>query len=210
MLHPLLHVLDHPLMAHLLAQARDRATPSAVFRSLLYRMGGLLAYEAMRTFPQHPATITTPLEEMPVKRLHLPITIVPILRAGLGLAAGMLELLPEARMGHIGLFRNEETLEPVTYYENLPKDLSDGPVLLVDPMLATGGSASEGIRRLRKRGCKDVRFVCLVASPQGVAKLNEADPSVPITTAALDRQLNEKGYILPGLGDAGDRLYGTG
>lgn len=210
MLHPLLHVLDHPLMAHLLAQARDRATPSAVFRSLLYRMGGLLAYEAMRTFPQHRATITTPLEEMPVKRLHLPITIVPILRAGLGLAAGMLELLPEARMGHIGLFRNEETLEPVTYYENLPKDLSDGPVLLVDPMLATGGSASEGIRRLRKRGCKDVRFVCLVASPQGVAKLNEADPSVPITTAALDRQLNEKGYILPGLGDAGDRLYGTG
>jgi len=194
----------------MMAQARDRATPSSVFRGLLYRVAGLLAYEALRTAPHHAVRVQTPLEEMDGVQLQLPITIVPILRAGLGLAAGMLELLPEARMGHIGLFRNEETLEPVTYYENLPRDVEAGPVLLVDPMLATGGSASEGIRRLRKRGCKDIRFVCLVAAPEGVAKLHDVDPKVPITAAALDRQLNEKGYILPGLGDAGDRLYGTG
>ncbi len=194
----------------MLAQARDVATPSSSFRALLLRMGGLLAYEALRTAPHQKARIRTPLEEMEATRLNMPITIVPILRAGLGLAAGMLELLPEARMGHIGLFRNEETLEPVTYYENLPRDVEAGPVLLVDPMLATGGSACEGVRRLRKRGCADIRFVCLVAAPEGVAKLREADPRVPITAAALDRQLNEKGYILPGLGDAGDRLYGTG
>lgn len=210
MTQPHLHVLDHPLVGHMLAQAREVATPSSAFRGLLLRMGGLLAYEALRTAPHHKARIRTPLEEMEAVRLKMPITIVPILRAGLGLAAGMLELLPEARMGHIGLFRNEETLEPVTYYENLPRDVEAGPVLLVDPMLATGGSACEGIRRLRKRGCQDIRFVCLVAAPEGVAKLHDADPRVPITAAALDRQLNEKGYILPGLGDAGDRLYGTG
>ncbi len=208
--HPSLHVVDHPLIAHLLGQARDRATPPAAFRSLLQRIGALLAYETMRTLPHHRTRITTPMEEMETFALHLPITIVPILRAGLGLAAGMLDLLPEARMGHIGLFRDEETLAPVSYYENLPIDVNAGPVLLVDPMLATGGSAVEGVRRLRKRGCEDVRFVCLVAAPEGVEHMLTHAPQVPIVAGALDRQLNEKGYILPGLGDAGDRLYGTG
>lgn len=210
MTHPNLHIISHPLVAHMLAEARDVATAPAAFRSLLHRIGAMLAYEALRDAPQHDAAVITPLESMPVKRLTLPITIVPILRAGLGLAQGMFDLLPDARMGHIGLFRNEQTLLPVTYYENLPRDLADGPVLLVDPMLATGGSACEGLDRLRKRGCRDVRFICLVAAPEGVTKLTAADPDVPIFTAALDRQLNERGYILPGLGDAGDRLYGTG
>jgi len=194
----------------MLAEARAVDTPAASFRSLLHRIGAMLAYEALRDAPQHDGAVVTPLESMPVKRLTLPITIVPILRAGLGLAQGMFDLLPEARMGHIGLFRNEQTLMPVTYYENLPRSIAAGPVLLVDPMLATGGSACEALRRLRVHGCKDVRFICLVAAPEGVAKLHEYDAAVPIYTAALDRELNEHGYILPGLGDAGDRLYGTG
>lgn len=207
---PHLHIIDHPLVADMLAQARQRETPPAMFRSLLNRIGAILAYEAARIVPQVDATVLTPLELMHARRLKVPITIVPILRAGLGLAQGMFELMPESRMGHLGLFRNEETLEPVTYYENLPRDIAAGPVLLVDPMLATGGSACEGVRRLRARSCRDVRFLCLVAAPAGVEKLRSCDAEVPIFTAALDRELNDRGYILPGLGDAGDRLYGTG
>ena len=205
-----MRVLDHPVVAHLLAEARDRRTPPAAFRYLLRRIGALLAYEALQDAPQQPGSIDTPLERMSVDRLKLPITIVPILRAGLGLAEGMLELLPEAKMGHIGLYRDEATLEPVPYYENLPADITDGLVILVDPMLATGGSVAAAIDKLQARGCQDIRLTCLVAAPEGVRRLEAAAPTVPIITAALDRQLNDQGFILPGLGDAGDRLYGTG
>jgi uracil phosphoribosyltransferase len=208
--HPNLHVVAHPLVDHLLAQARDRQTPPAEFRRLLSRIGALLGYEAVRTAPRQRRQVVTPLETMEVDALKLPLTIVPILRAGLGLADGILELLPEARMGHIGLFRDEQTLKPTTYYENLPADIETGTVLLVDPMLATGGSSAAALNKLAARGCRDIRFVCLVAAPEGVSRLAQDAPQVPIFTAALDRQLNEVGYILPGLGDAGDRLYGTG
>jgi uracil phosphoribosyltransferase len=141
--------------------------------------------------------------------LQFPVTVVPILRAGLGLAEGVMHLLPKAAMGHVGMFRDEKALTPVSYYEKLPKQISQGPVLLVDPMLATGGSAVAAVDLLKERGCTDIRFLCLIAAPEGVEKLSEAHPDVPIYTAALDEKLNENGYIMPGLGDAGDRLYGT-
>lgn len=205
----MLHVVDHPVIADLLAEARDRRTRPAVFRELLRRTGALLLYEALRDAPQRDVQIETPLETMSVRRLKLPITLVPILRAGLGLAHGMMDVVPEARMGHIGLYRDEQTLEPVTYYENLPPEISEGLVILVDPMLATGGSLHAALDQLRARGCRNVRIVSLVAAPEGVQRIEAAAPDVPIYTAALDRQLNEKGFILPGLGDAGDRLYGT-
>ncbi|MEX2213680.1 MAG: uracil phosphoribosyltransferase [Phycisphaeraceae bacterium] len=207
---PKLFVCEHPLIQHLLAEARDQRTGPMVFRRLLRQVGAMLAYEALRDLPRITRRIQTPMEAMEVQTMRAPVTIVPILRAGLGLADGMLEVLPDARMGHIGLFRDESTLNPVTYYEKLPEDIAGGPTLLVDPMLATGGSACEALAKLWGRNCVDVRFVCLVASPEGVKRLHELDPNVPIYTAAVDRQLNEKGYILPGLGDAGDRLYGTG
>jgi len=205
----MLHVIEHPVVEHVLAAARDVRSTPARFRRLLKRLGGILAYEAMRDAPVVSSVIDTPMESMSVKRLAKPITVVPILRAGLGLADGVLELLPEARVGHIGLFRDEASLEPVSYYERLPKDIAQGVVLLVDPMLATGGSAVAALKKLRACGCADIRMVCMVAAPEGVERLAKEDSDLPIFTAALDRQLNEMGYIVPGLGDAGDRLYGT-
>jgi uracil phosphoribosyltransferase len=154
-------------------------------------------------------TVQTPLEETEVFRLATPVTIVPILRAGIGLADGVSSLMPEARVGHVGLYRNEESLEPVSYYCKLPDDIAKGPVFLVDPMLATGGSAIAAVKELQSQGCRDIRLVCLVAAPEGVAAMRAAAPDVPVFTAALDRQLNDIGYILPGLGDAGDRMFGT-
>lgn len=205
----MLQVIDHPIARHILASARDETTPPDQFRRLLKRVGGLLAYEALQSAPQTETSINTPLEAITVKQLTLPITIVPILRAGLGLADGIMELLPEAQVGHIGLYRDEDTLEAKSYYERLPSNIADGTVLLVDPMLATGGSAIVALRTLRDRGCTDVRMVCLVAAPEGVKHVEAEFPSLPIVTASLDRQLNDVGYIVPGLGDAGDRLYGT-
>ena len=204
-----LHIIDHPLVQHMLAEARDVQTPPAAFRALLRRMGGFLAYEALRRVPQQPRRIVTPLQPMDASVVAAPICIVPILRAGLGLAEGALDVWPDAKVGHVGLFRDEATLQPVTYYEKLPAAVSEGPVLLIDPMLATGGSACEAIRRLRSKGCRDLRLVCLVAAPPGVQRVHELDATIPIYTAALDEKLNERGYIVPGLGDAGDRLYGT-
>lgn len=205
-----LHVVDHPLLGHLLAEARDRRTPPGRFRQLLAQLGQLLAYEAMRDWATEAMTLDTPMEPTSGRRLRGPVTIVPILRAGLGLAEGIAEMLPEVQIGHIGMFRDERKLSPVSYYDKLPRTIHQGPVLLVDPMLATGGSAIAAIALLQHRNCRDIRLLCLVAAPEGLAKLQGEYPHIPIYTAALDRELDDRGYILPGLGDAGDRLYGTG
>jgi uracil phosphoribosyltransferase len=204
------HLVDHPLVADMLARARERDTQPAVFRRLLASMGALLAYEATRDLPTEPITVYSPLEPVNARAVRLPLTIVPILRAGLGMADGIHDLIPAAQMGHIGLYRDEASLQPVNYFERLPGNVSEGPVLLVDPMLATGGSAVSAGQRLRDKGCRDVRLISLVAAPQGVKAYRKAMPDSPVYAAALDRELNEHGFILPGLGDAGDRLYGTG
>ncbi|MFI4861842.1 MAG: uracil phosphoribosyltransferase [Phycisphaerales bacterium JB063] len=206
---PHVHLADHPLVAHLQTELRNTDTPHGRFRELTERIGQLLAYEALRDAPQTQRTVETPLEPYQGSQLVGPITIVPILRAGMGPATGMAQLIPESQVGHVGMFRDEQSLTPVSYYVKLPANIADGPVLLVDPMLATGGSASAAVRVLKERGCNDLRFLCLVAAPEGIAKLRGDHPDVPIYTAAIDRQLNDKGYILPGLGDAGDRIFGT-
>jgi len=202
-------IFDHPLIKHKLGHLRDKSTSHRPFRALMYQIAGLMVFEATRTLPLQDIDIETPLERMTVQRLAAKITVVPILRAGLGLAEGVLEMMPEARLGHLGLARDEETLQPLVYLKKLPKDLDAGPVLIVDPMLATGGSAIEAIRIIREAGATDVRYICLVASPEGIENLKRAEPNLTIYAAAIDRGLSEKGYILPGLGDAGDRLYGT-
>jgi uracil phosphoribosyltransferase len=202
-------VVDHPVLQHMLTEARDRITPPPRFRELLRQIGAMLAYEATRKLDTVTVTYHTPMEKTTGKRLKPPVTIVPILRAGLGLAEGIHGVLPEARMGHIGMFRDEKSLTPVSYYERLPANIADGPVILVDPMLATGGSAAAALSRLVQRGCKDLCLIALVAAPQGVRTVRQSHRDVPIVLAALDRGLNEHGYILPGLGDAGDRLFGT-
>jgi uracil phosphoribosyltransferase len=202
-------VLDHPLIQHKLMRIRDASTSPDVFRTLVAQVAGLMVFQISRDLLVEDVQIDTPMETTTCKRLSGPITVVPILRAGIGMADGILSLMPEARTGHIGLYRNEDTLDPVEYYCKLPDDIADGPVYLVDPMLATGGSAVAAAKLLLTRGCRDVRFVCLVAAPEGIAAMREQCPDIPIFTAALDRQLNEQGYILPGLGDAGDRIFGT-
>jgi uracil phosphoribosyltransferase len=202
-------IFDHPLIQHKLGHLREQETGHRSFRALMYQIAGLMVFEATRHLPVHDVSIRTPLETMSVKRLSAKVTVVPVLRAGLGLAEGILEMMPEARLGHLGLARNEETLQPLVYLKKLPKDIAAGPVFIVDPMLATGGSAVEAIRIIREAGAVDVRYVCLVAAPEGIAHLRRAEPTIPIYAAAVDRCLSEKGYILPGLGDAGDRLYGT-
>lgn len=204
-----LHVSNHPLVQHLLSEARDEKTTSPRFRQLVETIGMLLAYEATRDLALENTTVKTPLEECEGHRLRLPVTVVPILRAGLGLADGVRAILPEAQTAHIGLYRDEKTLQPVSYYQKMPPNIADGPVLMIDPMLATGGSVVAAISILRQRGCRDIRLICLVAAPEGVDHVIDSDPGVPVHAASLDRQLNEKGYILPGLGDAGDRLFGT-
>ncbi len=207
--HANLVVLDHPLIQHKMTHVRDADTGFRAFRALLNQIAGLMVYEVTRTFPYHDVPVRTPLEETHGRRISGTITVCPVLRAGLGMADGILDIMPEARVGHIGLSRDENTLKPVEYLCKLPRDLDAGPVILVDPMLATGGSAVAAIDMLRREGAKDLRMICLVASPEGVRRLEKHDPSVTIYTAALDRQLNSHGYILPGLGDAGDRLFGT-
>lgn len=204
-----LHLVQHPLVLHLLSELRDRQTKTERFRYLLSQLGEMLAYEATRDLTLRTVKIQTPLEKMDSQRFGAPLTIVPILRAGLGMAAGMVQLLPEARVGHLGIFRDEKSLQPVHYYEKLPPTVHEGPVLLVDPMLATGGSVVAAAKLLKMRRCKDIRLICLLAAPEGVAAVTREHPELPIYTAALDRQLNAKGYILPGLGDAGDRQFGT-
>ena len=168
-----------------------------------------MVYEVFRDFPVKELEIRTPLEKVNVKQLSRGITLVPILRAGLGMTDGILQLIPEAKVGHIGLYRDKKTLEPVEYYSKFPSNLSETEVVVIDPMLATGGSACTAIDFIKKSGGKNIRFVCLVAAPEGIIKMTDLHPDVPIFTAAMDRELNDHAYILPGLGDAGDRIYGT-
>lgn len=207
--HPNLVVFDHPLIQDKLTHARDKTTGFRAFRALLEQIAGLMVYEVTRTFPSRTVEVQTPMQTTTGVRIAEKITVCPVLRAGLGMAAGVLEIMPEARVGHIGLLRDERTLQPVQYLSKLPPDLGEGPVILVDPMLATGGSASKAISMLKNAGARDIRMICLVAAPEGVVRLAKDHPDVPIYSAALDASLNEQGYILPGLGDAGDRLFGT-
>jgi uracil phosphoribosyltransferase len=202
-------VFDHPLIQHKLGYLRDKATSHRPFRALLYQIAGLMVFEVTRTLPTMRVEIDTPLERTNGRRLSAIITVVPVLRSGLGMAEGILEMMPEARIGHLGMARDEHTLRPTTYLRKLPRDIADGPVILVDPMLATGGSASEAVTILRAAGAKDLRMICLVASPEGLRHMHTDHPDLTIYTAAIDRQLDERGFIRPGLGDAGDRMYGT-
>jgi uracil phosphoribosyltransferase len=202
-------VVDHVLLRRLVSILRDKSTPHGAFRQTLDEAAMILAYEAMRSLRPEDLEVQTPLEPAAGVRLADQVVIVAILRAGLGMVDGFLRLVPEARVGHLGMYRDEEALRPVGYYENVPPGVEDAEVFVVDPMLATGGSATQAIARLKRAGAKRLRFVCLVAAPEGVRALREAHPEVPIVTAALDRQLDENGYIRPGLGDAGDRIFGT-
>ncbi len=202
--------IDHPLIAHKLSLMRDKATPCAMFRQLLREISLLMAYEVLRDLPLATRRIETPLAAMDAPFLAgRKLVLVSILRAGNGLLDGMLDLVPSARVGHIGLYRNPRTLKAVEYYLKLPEDVAERPVILVDPMLATGNSVSAAVARLKEHGCGDIRFVCLLAAPEGIAALGKAHPDIRIFTAAIDSHLNDHGYIVPGLGDAGDRMYGT-
>jgi uracil phosphoribosyltransferase len=206
---PNLTVLDHPLIQHKLSLLRHDETPKKLFKELVDEIASLMAYEVTRDLELKEVPIRTPLEETVARRVRAenPV-IVPILRAGLGMVEGMVRLMPGARVGHIGLYRNEETLQPVEYYFKIPSP-EGRDFILVDPMLATGGSASAAAQFLKNRGVQSLRFMCIVAAPEGVQRMDRDHPDVPVFTAALDRGLNENGYILPGLGDAGDRLFGT-
>ncbi|MCA0872422.1 uracil phosphoribosyltransferase [Seohaeicola saemankumensis] len=205
-----LTVVKHPLVQHKLTLMRDKGTSTASFRRLLREITQLLAYEITREMPLTSRAIETPMEEMEAPILAgKKLALVSILRAGNGMLDGVLELIPSARVGFVGLYRDEETLQPVQYYFKAPDGLNDRLVIAVDPMLATGNSSAAAIDLLKGAGATDIRFLCLLAAPEGVARMKEAHPDVPIVTASLDRGLNEKGYIMPGLGDAGDRMFGT-
>ncbi len=192
-----------------LTELRDWGANHREFRALLDEIAMLMVYEVTRDWPTKPRPVQTPLEQSVGKTLARQVTLVPILRAGLGMCDGVLKILPDARLGHLGVRRDETTLEPFSYYQKLPPDIAQTEVLLIDPMLATGGSAVAAVTFLKRAGVTAIKFVCLVAAPEGVATLHKMHPDIPIYCAAVDRQLNEKGYILPGLGDAGDRIFGT-
>ena len=203
-------LIDHPLIQHKLTIMRETATPSALFRNLLHEISHLMAYEVCRDLKTETITIETPLETMEAQKLTgKKMCLVSILRAGNGLLDGMLELIPSARVGHIGLYRDPETLKPVEYYLKLPEAIEDRLTIVIDPMLATGYSAITAVDRIKTAGAKQIKFVCLLAAPEGIDAFSSHHPDVPIYTAAIDRQLNDHGYIMPGLGDAGDRIYGT-
>lgn len=207
---PNLTVIEHPLIQHKLAVLRDVETSKKTFRALVDEIAMLMGYEVTKDLPLRPVEIDTPLERMQAFRVGgKKLTLVPILRAGLGMVEGMLRLMPSVRVGHIGLYRDHDTLQPVDYYFKIPPDPEARDFIVLDPMLATGGSAVAAVTSLKRNGATRVRLVCLVAAPEGVQKMLDAHPDVHIYTAALDRELNEHGYILPGLGDAGDRLFGT-
>ena len=205
-----LHVMDHPLVAHKLTILRDKNTSVKDFRELVSEIGMLITYEATRDLP-----LTTKLVETPLCAAEEPtlagkkIAVCPILRAGLGLVDGVLRMVPSARVGHIGMYRDEETLEPHTYFCKMPKDVAERDILIVDPMLATGGSADAAIAEMKRRGCKHLKLLVLVAVPEGIKRIQQKHPDVDIYAGAVDSHLNEHGYIVPGLGDAGDRIFGT-
>jgi uracil phosphoribosyltransferase len=205
-----LTIISHPLIQHKLAVLRDRRTSKKTFRALVEEISMLMGYEVTKDLPLEPVSIETPLERTTAYKVSgKKLTLVPVLRAGLGMADGILRLVPSARVGHIGMYRDHETLEPVDYYFKIPGDAEARDFIVLDPMLATGGSAVSAVRLLKKQRATRVRLVCLVAAPEGVQRMLDEQPDVQVFTAALDRQLNQHGYILPGLGDAGDRLFGT-
>ena len=205
----MLTVMNHPLITHKLAIMRDKETGHKDFRENLNEIASLMAYEICRDLPTKDVHIETPMGPCDTKKIAKEIVLVPILRAGMGLVDGIFDLIPTARIGFIGLYRNEETLEPVEYFAKFPKELEDAVVLVLDPMLATGGSAIAAVDMIKKRGAKNIKMCCLVGAPEGVKAFEEAHPDVDIYLAALDDHLNEIGYIVPGLGDAGDRIFGT-
>jgi uracil phosphoribosyltransferase len=208
--HPNLTVLGHPLIQHKITLLRDKGTSTRDFKQLVNEIAMLMAYEVTKDLPTEPVSIETPLERMEGRQVAgKKLTLVPILRAGLGMVDGIAQLIPSARVGHIGLYRNHDTLQPVDYYFKIPAGEEARDFFVLDPMLATGGSAVAAVAALKQAGARRVRFLCLVAAPEGVDRMQAAHPDVPVFAAALDRQLNENGYILPGLGDAGDRLFGT-
>lgn len=204
-----LTVFSHPLINHKLSIVRDEKTGMKDFRQVVNEIGGLMAYEITRDLPQKQVKVQTPICETTCDVLAKEIVIVPILRAGIGMVDGIHNLIPNAKIGHVGLYRDEETLEPHEYYAKFPKEMPEAQVLLVDPMIATGGSIIMAIEAIKKRGAKDIKVVGLVGAPEGIKKIQEAYPEIDIYLAALDEKLNEVGYIVPGLGDCGDRLFGT-
>ena len=205
-----LHVMNHPLILHKLSIIREKDTSVKEFREIISEIASLMCYEATRDLPVEDVVIETPLAKATVKRLAgKKLAIVPILRAGLGMVDGVVELIPNAKIGHIGLYRDPKTLMPVEYYCKLPNDIGERDVFVLDPMLATGGSAEAAITFIKQRGCRSIRLMNIIAAPEGVKKIQEAHPDVDIYTAALDDCLNDHGYIVPGLGDAGDRIFGT-
>ena len=204
------HIMDHPLVAHKLTIMRDKDTSVKDFRELVSEIGMLITYEATRDLPLTTKHIETPICAMDAPTLAgKKVAVVPILRAGLGLVDGVLRMIPSARVAHIGMFRDEVTLEPHVYFCKTPKDIAERDIIIVDPMLATGGSAAAAIDEMKKRGCKNIKLLILVAAPEGIKCIREAHPDVDIFAGALDERLNERGYIVPGLGDAGDRIFGT-
>ena len=209
-------ILDHPLVQHKVSLLRDKNTGTKEFKALVSELAMLLCYEATRDLPTKEVSIETPVAMAQTRVLSgrwtacwRKLALVPILRAGLGMVDGMLALIPAAKVGHIGLYRNEETLEPVEYYCKLPKDIAEREVIVLDPMLATGGSAIDAITQIKKRGAKSIKFIGIIGAPEGLERLKATHPDVDIYLAALDEKLNENGYIVPGLGDAGDRIFGT-
>jgi len=204
------YVFDHPLIQHKLTYIRDKNTGTKEFRELVDEVATLMAFEITRDLPLEEVEIETPVGKATSKTIAgKKVALVPILRAGLGMVDGMLKIIPDAKVGHVGLYRDPETLTPVEYYVKLPADVEEREFIVVDPMLATGGSAVDAISAIKKRGAKNIKFMCLVAAPEGVKAVEEAHPDVDIFIAALDEKLNDHGYIVPGLGDAGDRLFGT-
>lgn len=205
----MLHVLEHPLITHKLAIMRSKDTSTKDFRQNLDEIAGLMAYEITRDVPTRDVVVETPMGDCNTKTLATDIVLVPILRAGLGMVNGICDLVPTVKVAHIGLYRDEETLEPHEYFAKYPKCMDNAVVMIVDPMLATGGSANAAITMVKRQGAKNIRLVCLVGAPEGVEAVEKQHPDVDIYLAALDEKLNEKGYIVPGLGDAGDRIFGT-
>ena len=204
-----LHIMDHPLITHKITMLRDENTNTKDFRQLVYEIALLMGYEATKDLTLTDTEITTPLMKTTKKVLNQKVAIVPILRAGLGMVDGVLDLIPSAKVGHIGLYRDHETLKPVEYYCKLPTNIESREVIIVDPMLATGGSSAAAISFIKKRGAKNIKLMCILAAPEGIEVLRKEHPDVELYCGAVDDKLNEKGYILPGLGDAGDRIFGT-
>lgn len=202
-------VIDHPVVHRYLTYLRDKSTNTALFRRAMSNIGIILAYHALNDFPLSEIEIETPIQKTTGYKPASEVVVIPILRAGLSLVDGIVSFMPEAKVGHVGVYRNEETHQPVNYYDNLPEGIEDAYNIVVDPMLATGGSGSHAIKFLKENGATNIKFVCLIAAPEGIERLRKDHPDVPIITAAIDERLNENAYIVPGLGDAGDRYFGT-